>query len=123
MKHIEGRPLSIKRYPKGLSGNGFFQKNVPAHYPESIGRYEVPRSQDATKKHGKEARAVTIYPVLSELEHLPYVANQGAIEIHVPIARASSLWQPDRLVIDLDPPPDALALVRKTAFLARDALA
>jgi len=32
--HVSGRPLSIRRYPKGLAAPGFFQKNVPDHYPE-----------------------------------------------------------------------------------------
>ena len=36
LPHLLERPLSLKRFPKGLSGPGFFQKNVPGHYPESI---------------------------------------------------------------------------------------
>ena len=39
LPHVVERPLSIRRYPKGLTGPGFFQKNVPAHYPTSIGRF------------------------------------------------------------------------------------
>ena len=125
LPHVRERPLSIRRYPKGLSGAGFFQKNVPAHYPSSIARFGVPRSREATKKH-KGARAkeqdVTLYPVVSEPEHLPYLANQGAIELHVPTARAADLWHPDKLVIDLDPPARAVALVRRAALLMRERL-
>src|SRR5881409_371073 len=47
LPHVSGRPLSIRRYPKGLAAPGFFQKNVPAHYPESIERFAVPRSRAA----------------------------------------------------------------------------
>src|SRR5690349_10143978 len=43
--HVAGRPLSIRRFPKGLAGPGFFQKNVPEHYPDSIERFAVPRSR------------------------------------------------------------------------------
>jgi bifunctional non-homologous end joining protein LigD len=125
LPHLEGRALSIRRYPKGLAGPGFFQKNVPAHYPPSIGRFAVPRSKEASKRHrdpGARERQETVYPVLRELEHVPYVANQGAIELHVPTARAESLFRPDRMVMDLDPPPGATALVRRAAHVVRDAL-
>ena len=123
LPHVAGRPLSIRRYPQGLAGQGFFQKNVPAHYPESIGRFPVPRSREASKKHpaGKD-RDVTVYPVLRAEEQIPYVANQGAIEFHVPTALAADLFHPDRLFVDLDPPPGALAAVRRAAQIIRDAL-
>src|SRR3954463_4557836 len=108
--HVAGRPLSIRRFPKGLAGPGFFQKNVPDHYPASIEHFAVPRSRAASKKHpgkGGKDRGFTIYPVLGEPGHLAYVANQGAIELHVPTVRAADPLHPDRLVIDLDPPQGA----------------
>lgn len=133
--HVKGRPLSIRRYPKGLAGPGFFQKNVPAHYPPSIVRFEVPRSAVATKKHSRSnARArgrdsagapvaeVTVYPIVSLPEHFAYLANQGAIELHVPTARAPDLHRADRVVFDLDPPSGMFALVRRAAHLVKDAL-
>lgn len=126
LPHVADRLLSIRRFPKGLSGPGFFQKNVPEHYPPSITRVPVARSREASKKHkDADARAkdVTIYPVVHEAEHLPYVANQGAIELHVVTSRVSHLHRPDRLIIDLDPPPGAVALVRRAALVTRDALA
>lgn len=111
LPHVAGRALTLKRYPKGTAGPGFFQKNVPPHYPASIARIEVP------KKDG-----VTTYPILSEPEHLPYVANQGAIELHVPCARAASWETPDRIVIDLDPPPGGVEKVRAAAKRVKAAL-
>jgi bifunctional non-homologous end joining protein LigD len=131
LPHVVDRPLSIRRYPKGLAGPGFFQKNVPAHYPDSIARFEIPRSKAATKKHkgarGKE-QDVTVYPLVRSAEHLAYLANQGAIELHVPTARVptaqlSELHRPDRLVVDLDPPAGAFDLVRRAARFTREALA
>lgn len=126
LTHLVSRPLSIKRFPKGLGAPGFFQKNVPAHYPESIGRFEVPRSAEATKRHPRKdgaERDVTIYPLVGEAEHLAYLANQGAIELHVPTSRVPDIDYPDRLVFDLDPPLGALDLVRRAAYLVRDGLA
>ncbi len=126
LQHLAGRPLSIRRYPRGLAAPGFFQKNVPPHYPDSIERFEVPRSRAASKKHpakGGGDRDVTLYPVLHRPEDIPYLANQGAIELHVPTSRAGDLFHPDRIVVDLDPPPGPFARVRRAAYVVRDALA
>jgi bifunctional non-homologous end joining protein LigD len=122
LPHVAGRPLSIRRYPQGLEGAGFFQKNVPPHYPKDIERFAVPRSQAASRKHSGKQTDVTMYPLLSREEQLAYLANQGAIELHVPTLRARDGWKPDRLVIDLDPPPGAVDLVRKAAAWTRTAL-
>ena len=125
LPHVVERPLSIRRYPKGLAEPGFFQKNVPAHYPESIGRFSVPRSVAASKKHRRRGAAspdVTVYPVVQEAEHLAYLANQGAIELHVPTSRVTGGFRPDRIVIDLDPPEGAVAAVRRAAKRVREAL-
>jgi bifunctional non-homologous end joining protein LigD len=125
LPHVVGRPLSIRRYPKGLAAPGFFQKNVPDHYPASIGRFAVPRSAAASKKHPRRGAAspdVTVYPVVQEAEHLAYLANQGAIELHVPTSLITGEFRPDRIVIDLDPPEGALAAVRQAAKRVREKL-
>lgn len=125
LPHVTDRPLSIRRYPKGLAAPGFFQKNVPAHYPESIRRFAIPRRPTAAKKqprNGDQDADVTVYPLVSEPDHLAYLANQGAIELHVPTARVPDLLRPDRIVVDLDPPSGALDLVRRAAHIVRDAL-
>lgn len=117
LPHLLARPLSIKRFPKGLAAPGFFQKNVPAHYPATFGRFEVPRQ----RRRGEKEPGITSYPVVTEAEHLPYLGNQGAIELHVPTSRVDAIDHPDRLIIDLDPPEGAdVALVRKAALLTRD---
>lgn len=125
LPHVAGRPLSIRRFPKGLAAPGFFQKNVPDHYPDSIGRVEVPRAPSATRarKGGRAQPDVTVYPLVDRAEHLAYLANQGAIELHVTQTRAPDLAHPDRLVLDLDPPAGQVALARRAALLVRDALA
>ena len=127
LEHLRDRPLSIKRYPKGTAAPGFFQKNVPPHYPASITRFEVPRQPTDTRKRGARAKdkepEVTVYPLVQDAEHLAYLANQGAIELHVTTARAPALQHPDRLVIDLDPPAGAVELARRAALATRDALA
>src|SRR5205085_2672796 len=82
------------------------------------------RSRAASKKHPtKKDQEFTVYPVLGEPAHLAYLANQGAIEIHAPTSLAADLIHPDRIVIDLDPPPASFARVRRAAAIVRDALA
>jgi bifunctional non-homologous end joining protein LigD len=111
LTHVAGRALTLRRYPKGLSGGGFFQKNVPPHYPASIGRFVVPR-------RGGE----TVYPVVDALEHLVFLANQGVIEFHIPTDRVDAPFHPDRLVIDLDPPEGSPELVERAARRVGDLL-
>jgi bifunctional non-homologous end joining protein LigD len=126
LPHVLGRLLSIRRYPKGLAAPGFFQKNVPAHYPASMGRFSVPRSEAASKKHprrGSGAPDVTVYPIVRDAEHLAFLANQGALELHLPTSRATDDFRPDRIVVDLDPPEGAVAAVRRAAHLVREKLA
>lgn len=125
--HVEGRLLSIKRYPKGLAAPGFFQKNVPAHYPASVERVSVPRSREASRRHakGKAGEApsdVTVYPVLRDPADLAFLANQNAIELHVPTSRAESPARPDRIVLDLDPPAGEVLRVQRAAHLVREAI-
>jgi bifunctional non-homologous end joining protein LigD len=120
--HLLDRPLSIRRYPKGLAAAGFYQKNVPNHYPESIQRVSVARNAEAAGSDTQDA-ALTVYPLVRSPEHLVFLANQGAIECHVPNARVPELHKPDRLVIDLDPPAGAFGLVRTAAQHMRAALA
>ena len=48
LPHVVDRPLTLRRYPKGIGAPGFFQKNVPAHYPASMGRIELPKRDGVT---------------------------------------------------------------------------
>lgn len=69
---LAGRPLTLQRFPKGLSIPGFMQKNAPSHYPEEIGVREVP----------KVGGGSTRYPVVTTPAAIPYLANQGTITFH-----------------------------------------
>ena len=72
---IEGRLLSVERFPRGIGGQGFMQKNVPDHAPEElIGRHEVP----------KEGGGTTVYPMVDSAEGVAFFANLGVITFHVP---------------------------------------
>lgn len=93
LPHLEGRPLTLQRFPNGIDESGFMQKNAPGYFPESIERVEVP-------KEG----GTTVHPLCDSVEDLVYLANQNTITFHIWTARLPLLERPDRLVLDLDPP-------------------
>ncbi len=107
------RPLTLHRFPNGVGAKGFMQKNVAKHFPDSIGRFEVPKQEGGT----------TVYPVVTEAEHIPWLANQGTITFHIWTSRIGD-ESPDWMVLDLDPSTakDA-ADVHQVVLLVRDVLA
>jgi len=113
LPHVVGRPLSIRATQRGSRARKFFQKNVPDHYPESIERFRRAEESSGIEKHpskGGKDQDFTVLPVVRQPEHLAYLANQGAIELHRTDCRAAAdLFHPGRLVIDLDPPPGPFA--------------
>lgn len=103
---IEGKLLSVERFPRGISGQGFMQKNVPDHAPEDlIGRHTVPKEDGGT----------TTYPMVSTVEGITFFANLGVITFHVPPSRADDEMHPDWVIWDLDPPPGNVDVVREAA--------
>ncbi len=90
--HLAGRPVTLRRWPDGVKGQTFFQKNAPKHRPEWI----------ATVRLGD-----VDYLRLDEPAALVWAANLAAIEIHPGLARAPDLERPTAVVFDLDPGPPA----------------
>ncbi len=102
---LADRPVTLVRYPDGIDGESFFQKNAPTNAPAWI------RIESLASSSG----SVTDYLVLESPEALTYVANLAAIELHV---TASTLADPERptwFVIDLDPKEAPYAWVVKAA--------
>jgi bifunctional non-homologous end joining protein LigD len=97
LPHLRDRPLTVKRYPDGVDGKAFFQKSSPSHRPSWVRTVAVP----------SERRAVINYTVVDDLDTLFWIANLAALELHVPLARASDLGRPGAVVFDLDPGPPA----------------
>jgi bifunctional non-homologous end joining protein LigD len=93
LPHIAGRPLTLERYPSGIDGAGFMQKNAPKGHPPTIEICVVPKREGDTR-----------HPMVADRAGLGYLANLATISLHVPGATCSDLWHPDRLVFDLDPP-------------------
>ncbi len=97
LPHLRDRPLTVKRYPDGVAGKAFFEKNSPSRRPAWVRTFAV----------ASGGRAVTNYTVVDDIDTLLWLANLAALELHVPLARASDLARPDAVVFDLDPGPPA----------------
>jgi bifunctional non-homologous end joining protein LigD len=97
LPHLKGRAVTLKRYPDGVDGQAFFSKNCPAHRPPWFKTVIV---------HGEQT---VEYCLIEEVASLIWVANLAALELHVPLEKATSK-QPDRptaVIFDLDPGPPA----------------
>jgi bifunctional non-homologous end joining protein LigD len=106
--HVRGRPASVTRWPDGITGKMFFQKNAPPHCPEWITTW----TEDGTR-----------YLVINEPGTLAFLANLAALEIHTWLSRVPATRSPDIAVIDLDPtPPCGFGDARRVAALVKAAL-
>jgi DNA ligase D-like protein (predicted ligase)/DNA ligase D-like protein (predicted polymerase)/DNA ligase D-like protein (predicted 3'-phosphoesterase) len=94
LRHVKGRALSLVRYPDGIEGESFFQKNKPDWAPDWL----------ESIKLGEEDKKD--YPIATEEASLVWLANLACIELHQMHARSPNFDKPDYLVIDLDPPDD-----------------
>lgn len=94
LPYLRDRPLVLTRYPDGIEGKWFFQKNAPPFVPDWI------KTQVMWSEH--EGREVE-YFVCNDVDSLAYVANLGTIPLHVWGSRLSNLPHPDWCILDLDP--------------------
>lgn len=97
LPHLEGRALTLKRYPDGVDGKAFYEKQAPAHRPDWV----------QTVALASERRQWTDYTLAQDLATLVWLANLAALELHTPLARAATFERPTTLVFDLDPGPPA----------------
>ncbi|MEV0168341.1 non-homologous end-joining DNA ligase [Nonomuraea fuscirosea] len=120
LPHLEGRPLTVKRYPNGVTGQSFFEKNSPDHTPDWVRRVSLP-VPGSTKN-----RETIDFAVVEDLPTLVYYANLAALELHVPQWRVDedgAALPPDTLVFDLDPgPPATIVECTRVALMLREAL-
>ncbi|MGH9057426.1 MAG: non-homologous end-joining DNA ligase [Acidimicrobiales bacterium] len=106
--HLQGRPITLRRWPDGVDGGSFYEKNCPSHRPPWV---EAVRMGEVH------------YCLLDEPAALVWVANLAAIELHPGLARAPALDSPTSVVFDLDPGPPADVLTcARVAMLLRATL-
>ena len=115
--YLRERPITLVRYPDGIEGKHFFQKQRPPHAPEWMETASLPSSSDGSGKS-------IDYLVIDDDAGLLWTINAGCIDVHAPYARARSFTSPDFALFDLDPSPGfTLAQTGRVALLVRDALA
>ena len=111
LPHLKGRPITLKRYPDGVTGQFFYEKQCPSHAPPWI------RTSRVTKSDG----TVIHYCLLDDLPSLLWAANLANLEIHPFLHRTSAPARPTALIFDLDPgPPAGLLQCCQVALWIRD---
>ena len=106
LPYLANRPVVLTRFPDGIDGKSFYQKDAPVFAPEWI--RTVPIWSEETQREIK-------YFVCDDEESLLYLANMGSIPLHIWASRVGSLEQPDWCVIDLDPKEAPFSDVIRTA--------
>jgi bifunctional non-homologous end joining protein LigD len=120
LPHLADRPLTVKRYPNGVDGKFFFEKNASGSTPSWVRTVTLP-VPGSTKN-----RETIDYIVVEALPTLVFLANLAALELHVPqwrVPRRARKPRTDLIVFDLDPgPPATIVECCEVALLLRDLL-
>jgi bifunctional non-homologous end joining protein LigD len=111
---LRDRPLTVIRYPDGIGGPSFYQKNTPKYAPDWVKTVKLP---SPGSKRGEVS-----YTLCNSKRTLMWLANQASIEFHPWLSRVDRIEQPDFLVFDLDPPQGQFKVAVDVAFVARDVL-
>jgi bifunctional non-homologous end joining protein LigD len=98
LPHLEGRPLTLKRYPNGVNGMFFYEKNCPEHRPEWV--QTAPVWSEGNKK-------TMNYCLAQDLPTLVWAANLADLELHTSLSLGKEIMRPTAIVFDLDPGPPA----------------
>src|SRR5277367_1902248 len=121
--HIAGRAATRKRWPNGVEQSSFFEKQLASSAPDWLPRGSI------THRSG-----TTTYPIIDSVDGLAWIAQQAALEVHVPQWRFAAEWTrkgeqlkpgpATRLVFDLDPGEGVtMAQLAEVARAVRDLIA
>ncbi len=106
--HLEGRCITLRRFPDGIDGQSFFEKRCASHRPEWLPTAVGPGDRGGDIHYCR----------LEEPAALVWTANMAALELHAPMARSDDLENPTMLVFDLD--PGAPATITECCAVALD---
>jgi bifunctional non-homologous end joining protein LigD len=95
---LADRPVVLTRFPNGIDGASFYEKDAPIGAPSWI---------ETFRKYSEVAKRDINYILCNDLDTLAWLANLAALEIHVTLAKSSSFENPDLMLFDLDPQPPA----------------
>jgi bifunctional non-homologous end joining protein LigD len=115
LPHFRQRPVTLKRYPNGVHGEVFYEKDAPGFTPDWVKTFPVPR---------REGGPDINYILINDRPTLAWAANIAALELHPFLHRAPDLDLPTHVVFDLDPGEGAgLPECIEVSFLLREVLA
>jgi bifunctional non-homologous end joining protein LigD len=100
--HLKDRPFTLRRYPDGITGNSFFQKDAPKGMPEWI---STARIQVTSRDRPRTKRWINA-PLVNDELALLWMANMACIDMNAWYSRVDKLDRPDFVLFDLDPSPD-----------------
>lgn len=119
LPQLADRPVTRVRFPHGVEGQSFFEKNLPPGAPSWL------RSVTVESHSSRGSSDSVTYPLVDSVAALTYLVNLASLELHTPQWRigADGPKNPDRLVIDLDPgSPAGLHECARLATICRDRL-
>ena len=94
LPHLKDRPLTMKRYPDGVEGEFFYEKNCPAHRPKWV---------KTAKVWSEGNQRIMDYCLANDLPTLVWAANLADLELHTSLSRKNNIERPTMMVFDLDP--------------------
>jgi bifunctional non-homologous end joining protein LigD len=114
LRHLKDRALVRTRYPDGVNGEGFYEKDIPNGTPTWIKTFT---------KYSQSVGKETSYVICNDLDALVWLSNLAALELHIPLSTIKVVDEPDLLLFDIDPePPAGLPEAVKAAMLLHEYL-
>ena len=114
LPHLKDRALTMKRYPNGVEGMFFYEKNCPSHRPSWVKTAKIWSQGNQRDMH---------YCLAQDLPTLVWAANLADLELHTSLARKKDVARPTMMVFDLDPgPPADIVQCCQVGLLLRDLL-
>jgi len=98
LPHLKDRPLTMKRYPDGVEGEFFYEKNCPEHRPKWVQTAQIWSENNDRMMN---------YCLVQDLPTLVWAANLADLELHTSLSRKDDMSCPTMMVFDLDPGPPA----------------
>jgi len=119
LPHLKDRPFTMKRYPDGIAGGHFFQKDAPGHMPDWIPTREF---EVSTRDSPRQRRKIQM-PLVNDELALLWMVNMGCIDLNTWYSRVDRPERPDFVLFDLDPAADAgFPEVVQVALLVKEVL-
>jgi bifunctional non-homologous end joining protein LigD len=92
--HLKDRPITMKRFPDGVTGEFFYEKDAPSFTPKWVRTFPVPRTSEASDIN---------YILINDFPTLVWAANLANLELHPFLAKVPNIDRPTSVVFDLDP--------------------